>query len=126
MRSRGVPNFADPGENLPSNVNQQSPAFETAQQACRQLTPKGAPRHTHPSAIQRQAALRFAQCMRAHGYPSFPDPIPSLPSAPSGTVLGAFNVYYVLGPGTGTEPHSPGFLHTATECGVNPLGAAAR
>jgi hypothetical protein len=60
--------------------------------------------------------------MRTHGYPDFPDPVPTLPSTPSGTVLGAFDLYYVLGPGTGTRPHSSAFLRTATDCGVNPLG----
>jgi hypothetical protein len=63
--------------------------------------------------------------MRVHGYPTFPDPSPNLPSTPSGTVLGAFNLYFVLGPATGTHPHSPAFIHTATACGVNPLGNAS-
>jgi hypothetical protein len=39
MRSHGVPNFPDPGASLPSGVNPQSPAFQAAQQACRQLEP---------------------------------------------------------------------------------------
>jgi hypothetical protein len=121
MRSHGVPNFPDPGASLPGGVNPQSPAFQAAQQACRQLDPKGLPPPTHASASQRQVALRFAQCMRTRGYPGFPDPTPHLPGAGSGTVLGAFNVYYVLGPGTGIHAHSVAFLHTATTCGVNPL-----
>jgi hypothetical protein len=121
MRSHGVPEFPDPGASLPSHLDPRSPAFQAAQQACRQLDPKRLPPPTHPSAGQRQAALRFAQCMRTHGYPRFPDPTPTLPSTPSGIVLGAFAVFYVLGP-TGIHAHSPGFLHAATACGVNPLG----
>jgi hypothetical protein len=125
MRSHGVPSFPDPGASGPA-VNPRSPAFQAAQQACRQLDPKRLPPPTHPSASQRQAALRFAQCMRTHGYPNFPDPTPNLPSTASGTILGAFNVYWVLGPGTGIQAHSPAFLHAATACGVNPRGPAPR
>jgi hypothetical protein len=120
MRSHGVPNFPDPGASLPSGVNPQAPAFQASQQACRQLNPKRLPRPTHPSANQRQATLRFAQCMRTHGYANFPDPTPNLPGPGSGTILGAFNEYFVLGPRTGIQPHSAAFLHTASECGVNP------
>lgn len=126
MRSHGVPNFPDPGAGFPSAVNPLSPAFQAAQQACRRLNPKRLPAARHASSLQRQATLRFAQCMRTHGYPSFPDPTPNLPSGGSGTVLGAFNMYYVLGPQTGIQPHSPAFLRVATECGVNPLGSAPR
>jgi hypothetical protein len=122
LRSHGVPNFPDPGAPVPSDLNQSSPAFAAALQACRRLNPKLVPPASHPSTGQRAEALRFAQCVRTHGYPGFPDPVPNLPGPGSGTVLGAFNVYFVLGPSTGIQPHSAAFLHTATRCGVNPLG----
>jgi hypothetical protein len=99
MRSHGVPSFPDPRAGRPSGVNPQSPAFGAALQACHQLNPK---------------LVRF------------PDPTPSLPGTGSGTVLGAFNVYFVLGPATGVPAHSPAFIHTASACGVNPRGPAPR
>jgi hypothetical protein len=125
MRSHGVPNFPDPGASGPA-IDSQSPAFQFGQQACRQLNPKRSPPVTHPSRSQRRATLRFARCMRTHGYSNFPDPTPHLPRRGSGTILGAFNEYFVLGPGTGVKPHSAAFLNTATACGVNPLGPAPR
>jgi hypothetical protein len=55
---------ADPG----------SPQFQSAQDACRHLLPMGAP----PSAAELHKQLinagRAAACMRAHGYPQWPDP----------------------------------------------------
>ena len=122
MRANGVPDFPDPGASAPS-VNQDTPAFQAALQACHRVSPKQSPPPTHPSASQHRAALRLADCMRAHGISGFPDPTPNPPGPGSGTVLGASNEYFVLGPGTGTDPHSPVFLHAATECGVGLKGA---
>jgi hypothetical protein len=122
IRSHGVPSFADPGAGGASNVNPQSPAFQTALHACRRLNPKASPPPTHSSALQRQAAVRFAQCMRTRGYPTFPDPVATLPGAGNGTVLGADHLYFVLAPQTGIAAHSAAFIRTASACGVNPLG----
>jgi hypothetical protein len=88
MRSHGVPDFPDPnssggftyatpngsgGSNgQPSNLN--GAAKRTALNACRHLDPNGG---TVTPAQQQQAfnqALRFSQCMRAHGLRDFPDP----------------------------------------------------
>lgn len=121
MRSHGVSGFPDPGASMPPSLNPRSPAFESAQHACRRFSPKGLPAPTHPSESQRTVALRFALCMRTHGYPRFPDPVPRLPTAPSGTVLAAFDVYFVL---TGIPAHSGAFIHTATACGTNPLSGS--
>jgi hypothetical protein len=57
--------------------------------------------------------------MRTHGYPNFPDPTTNPP--PPGFRVFIFNEYWALGPGTGTEIHSPAFMHAANACGVNPL-----
>jgi hypothetical protein len=122
MRSHGVPSFPDPGAGVPSTADQRSPAFQAAQHACQRLNPKQLPPPAHPTSRQQEAALRLAECMRAHGYPHFPDPTGRLSGAGNGTVLGAFGVYFVLSPATGTHPHSPAFIHTATACGANPLG----
>jgi hypothetical protein len=64
--------------------------------------------------------------MRTNGYHTFPVQLKNLPTTPSGTVLGAFGRYYVLGPTTGIRAHSPLFVHTATRCGVNPYGPAPK
>jgi hypothetical protein len=122
MRAHGVPNYPDPGASFPSTINTQSPAYRAAAYACRSLNPKSPPPPTHPTERRRREALRFAHCMRTHGYPRFPDPVPNLPGPGSGTVLGAFDIYFVLGPSTDTQPHSAAFLRTSTACGVNPLG----
>jgi hypothetical protein len=87
MRSHGVPNFPDPGSTgqirldprklAESGIDVDSPRFKRAARACLRLQPKGA-RATarQPTAAQQQAMLRFAQCMRSHGVPNFPDPQP--------------------------------------------------
>lgn len=85
MRAHGVSSFPDPvvthsGDAVqirqqvtPGEVN--SPAFKTAQQACRGILPQ-------PSNAQQEVSqhahelglLSFAQCMRGHGVSDFPDP----------------------------------------------------
>ena len=84
MRSRGVPEFPDPGRNghtsLGNGIDPSSPQFQAAQKACQSLLPSGG------SSLATQAAsgdispdkqaqlLRFARCMRGHGVPNYPDP----------------------------------------------------
>jgi hypothetical protein len=36
----------------------------------------------------RRSFVQFADCMRAHGVPSFPDPTGSPPRSPQGNVIG--------------------------------------
>jgi hypothetical protein len=81
MRSHGVPRFPDPtsGGAIPKVELQQlgasSARFEAAQGACRHLLPNGG---SGPSRAQlqqdRAQALSFAECVRSHGVPGFPDP----------------------------------------------------
>ena len=89
MRSQGVPNFPDPtsdgqinvnfqtggkgGSPVSSGINRNSPQYISAAQACRHLLPVGIPT---PAQDQQALAkgLKFAQCMRSHGVPNFPDP----------------------------------------------------
>jgi hypothetical protein len=74
IRAHGVADFPDPdasGQEPASTKNLASnPQFTAASNACRHLI--------HGLASQFQADLRsyvkFAQCMRAHGVPNFPDP----------------------------------------------------
>ena len=84
MRSRGVVNFPDPGANgsFPGaqalgniGIDTNSPTYQAAHKACQSLLPA---RQQQPSSQQilqaEQDALKFAQCMRSHGVPNFPDP----------------------------------------------------
>ena len=89
MRSHGVPNFPDPTSDGQINVNfasggkdgapgssgidRMSPQYISADQTCRHLLPGGVPT---PAQDQQALAkgLKFAQCMRSHGVPNFPDP----------------------------------------------------
>jgi hypothetical protein len=81
IRQHGVPNFPDPqqGPNgqgvmrvTPGDLGGASPAqLQKAQEACQSLAPSSAPGQQQQ---QNDQALQFAQCMRRHGVPDFPDP----------------------------------------------------
>jgi hypothetical protein len=83
MRSHGVTTFPDPtvssgssGQQIKisgSGIGPNSPTFQAAQEACRRYAPSA----TATSAQSAQNAarqLKFAECMRSHGVPNFPDP----------------------------------------------------
>lgn len=94
MRSHGVPNYPDPSSNggLPKGDAQafgvSSSQFQAARTACRHLLPSSdtafAASLTQclqigdcPQAVVQQALTEgrnFAQCMRNHGVPNWPDP----------------------------------------------------
>lgn len=82
MRSNGIGNFPDPNASggftidavaNGSGLNTNSPAFNQAMTACKNLEPAGFT-GTKRTAKQQAAALKFAQCMRKNGVPGFPDP----------------------------------------------------
>jgi hypothetical protein len=95
MRSHGLPDYPDPSGNgtLPKTSAQllgvSSSAFDAAQRACQQLLPATGGSLTAssiqqcylafvcPQALVQQALSAgrvFAQCMRSHGVPYWPDP----------------------------------------------------
>ena len=94
MRSRGVPNFPDPDSSgqLPKADPQQlgvsQSQLQTAQRACQHLLPNTAGSFRQqtqqcflagecPPSLVRQILTvqrRYAQCMRSHGFPNWPDP----------------------------------------------------
>lgn len=117
MRSHGVSNFPDPTANglqIPAEIDAQSPAFKSAQQACRRFLPnKGAPPAT--AAKDRAAALAFARCMRSHGVPSFPDPAFSSPRNASRVLVLRGMVFSI---GTTIDPKSPAFRQAGSDCGL--------
>jgi hypothetical protein len=73
---------------------------------------------TAASAIQSKGyttMVRYAECMRAHGVPRFPDPQPG-----GGLLLRA-------GPGTGIDPSSPAFQSAQQTCrSLLPNGGVAK
>lgn len=119
MRSHGVPSFPDPsppgasltgntfgGFAIPAGLDVQSPAFQSAHNACRVDLGGGTP-HRGVSANDRRSMLRHAQCMRTHGVPGYPDPVipshgPIISRAPTGP---------------GVNPDSPAFERAAADCG---------
>jgi hypothetical protein len=125
VRSHGVPSFPDPGGNgrgglaiqqsdragsgaslKVNGVSVSSPAFQSAMNSCRSKLPNGG--HPPPlSASQRQAMLKFSQCMRAHGLSNFPDP----------TFGGGGGVRIGLGGASGLNPSSPAFQAAQRACG---------
>jgi hypothetical protein len=90
MRGRGLPNFypsraSSESGNSPEQVLQlepwifqvtdpSSPQFTAALSACRHLVglPSGPPQTL--TATQIHSLVKAAECMRAHGFPSYPDP----------------------------------------------------
>lgn len=81
MRSHGVPDYPDPQVSIsgnhgqvkigPGRANPRAPAFESAGHACSKLLPNGG---RPAGGAQDQAQdLTFAECIRSHGVPSFPD-----------------------------------------------------
>jgi hypothetical protein len=81
IRSHGVPNFPDPVQ-TPSGgygyrtagIDSNSTAFQGALQACQALPSPWNSTGQQLSPAQQQAWLSWAQCIRAHGMPDFPDP----------------------------------------------------
>jgi hypothetical protein len=110
MRAHGVPDFPDPKGNGQiaisgspgSDLGPNSPQMKTATEACKSLMPgPGTPAEQHQALA---GALKFAQCMRAHGA-AVPDPKPQSgpqTSSQSGSDSGASR-------STGPDPNSPQF-----------------
>jgi hypothetical protein len=121
LRSHGAPNFPDPdpsgGFSLHAAIGSQILA---AYAACRRLLP-GGPSLAEVQQLARQEQRKqelalpelaeFAQCLRRHGVPNFPDPPANAPgAAPS--------------PAAGVDPSSPTFLAALRICQpVLPAGA---
>jgi hypothetical protein len=87
MRDNGVSQFPDPDASGAltidqvangSSVDTNSPTFQQALTACRDLEPAGFTGQKR-SPQQQEAALKFAQCIRDNGVTDFPDPTPDGP-----------------------------------------------
>jgi hypothetical protein len=133
MRTHGVPNFPDPSPgggiqlSSGSGVNPSSPSFQGAQKACGSLLPGGGPVRGGDSETRKLAMLHLAQCMRAHGFTSFPDPTSAPPSKATGGPSGGGIAFG--GPGgfiavPESMVQSPGFQQAAATCGFPGAGGA--
>ncbi len=106
MRAHGVQNFPDPDSqgNFPPLTQQalgvSKQASLTAQQACKHLLSSGSSATPEQRRQKIEFGVKVAQCLRAHGYPNFPDP----------TGLGSQS----LPPGIDTN--APQFQATETAC----------
>lgn len=93
MRAHSVPKWPDPDSSgvfdktkiTTQQLGVSSTALQTAQNACQRLLPAASTTQQRLNAAQ---ALQFAQCVRSHGVPSFPDPDSSgrIPDPASGGV----------------------------------------
>jgi hypothetical protein len=84
------------------------PALRTAERLCAVYLPPAHGPGPQVSAQQRQRALTFADCMRAHGVPNFPDP--------------TFSSGQRSGPPKGINPQAPAFQSAARKCGNRGIG----
>jgi hypothetical protein len=127
MRSHGVPNYPDPGSNgeVPKGSAQQfglsNSQFQAAQSDCQHLLPTGGSFQQQaqqcfnagncPPALLQQiltAQRKFAQCMRSHGVPNWPDPTLGSEGRP------IFNL--IPADITNSQVHSPPIAANMTEC----------
>ncbi|HTX32318.1 MAG TPA: hypothetical protein VMD09_13130 [Solirubrobacteraceae bacterium] len=122
MRANGVPNFPDlgstgiqiagSGQTISVNgVSLNGPAYEDARAKCQKYLPthKTASPSQQEQAQQRARGLKFANCMRSHGVPNYPDPR---------YYNGGQQVYL-----PGINPYAPAFQTAAKACGgFNPKG----
>jgi hypothetical protein len=106
VRKHGVPNFPDPDSQgtLPVLTQQDLGVSKrtslTAQHACQSLLTRGTSTGTPQQRQQKLAfGLKVAQCLRTHGYPSFPDPSGLSQALPPGI-----------------DPSSPQFQAAQTTC----------
>jgi hypothetical protein len=126
MRAHGISNFPDPnssgGIQLPNGINPRSPAFQSAQKTCFKLFPGGGPGGAGNSEARKEQLFKLAQCMRAHGLSSFPDPTSSPPSGgpPGGGLAFGSPGAFLAVPGTMLQ--SPAFKQAASSCGFPSLG----
>jgi hypothetical protein len=127
MRANGVPKYPDPasGGQLPKGSAQvygvSDSQYQAAQRTCQHLLPTGGSfdEQAHeciqagdcpPALVQQMltADRKFAQCMRSHGVPNWPDPTIGIEGDP---------IFKVSAAGiTHTQTHSPPMSNTIMQC----------
>jgi hypothetical protein len=107
MRSHGVPNFPDPdaqGDFPPFRTDVSKQSSAAADDACKHLLSRGGTGTPQQREEKSAFALTVARCVRARGFPNFPDPTVSSQGA-SENLSGA-----------GIDPNSPKFQTTEAGC----------
>jgi hypothetical protein len=110
VRAHGQPSFPDPNAQGAFQISGGNgfAQFRPAMQACQKLLHLGgAPPSPAQQAQAVAALLKYSECMRAHGVPSFPDPT---------TSGGGVGISIHGGPGTGLDPSSPIFQRAQAAC----------
>lgn len=112
MRSHGVLNFPDPnadGRFPPFQADVSAQITAGAQRACKHLLPHGGDSGPLTQGDQRKTALalKIAHCMRAHGFPTYPDP-----PGPGASSQGSGRRF----DGTGIDTKSPRFQAAEAAC----------
>jgi hypothetical protein len=105
MRSEGVTDFPDPGPHgFPTTAAQleDSPHFGTDYNACKHLLPDSGVSKAQQIA---PALLKLAQCMHAHGVPTWPEPDANASDSPYSDLAPNTSVY--LPKVAGVNPNSP-------------------
>jgi hypothetical protein len=106
MRAHGLANFPDPTAegtfDLPASLTS-SPQFASADRSCRSLAPAGSLSGQGPTTQQLDKTVKFVGCMRRHGEPGFPDPLPD----------GKFDLHGGPNP---VDPSAPQFKSAMTAC----------
>lgn len=80
MRSHGEPKFPDPNSQgavsslVQLGIDPNSPQFQAAQKTCAHLANGPSSSGQQSQSQNASEALKFASCMRTHGFPDFPDP----------------------------------------------------
>jgi hypothetical protein len=97
-----------------NGIDPNAPQYKSAQRACRKLLPNGGRSNPQEQAKELQKALAFADCMRSHGVPKFPDP----KATSDGGIDGG-----EIGPRVGVDPNSPQFKAAEQACGKLVPGA---
>jgi hypothetical protein len=112
MRAHGISDFPDPSSQggialnggPGSDLNPSSPRFKAANNACKPLLPPQKAMSPAQQAAAKAQALKYAQCMRAHGISDFPDP-----NSQGGIALSPK-------PGGDLDPHNPRFQAANKAC----------
>jgi hypothetical protein len=119
MRSDGVTDFPDPDSNGQfgkiSAQLEDSPQFGTSYNSCKHLLPGGGVSKSQQDLSQ---LLKFAQCMHAHGVPTYPEPSANVdPYSITNTSVNALRE-------AGVNPNSPVVQAALRACErANPVGS---
>ena len=93
VRGHGVPNFPDPGsggqfsKTTLEQLSASNSQYQTATQTCAHLLPAEGGPTAAELRQQWNGMASFARCMRSHGVPNWPDPMPYPPDPSRATFI---------------------------------------